>query len=486
MSSDEDIETTFTIKKKVKVEDPSKPTTSMLSDKKEEGETEMQVEDPKPNDTMEEEKNVEKESFKSPKPKDSLEKEAIEEEQQVTFKNPLWNDIEEEEKKNELDLSSMQATEKVHTEFYTGKKNIEQYERRNLETIPLRNYHNWIKSVLINKYVEEYKKDYRAKFRNYPQLSILDLGCGTGGDLTKWAPNRISYYVGVDVSDTSVKLAYDRWEKAFKHRFLADFINVSGAAREEVFYQNINQNVYFDIVSSQFVIHYMFSKESYVENLFSNISKRLLKGGYFICSIPDADVMVKRIRTKGVKTENDELVLGNQYYSVKFKTTKFPRNQPYGLEYGFFLDDSAVGSKTVDENGNVQITYVPEYLIIPENLIKIAKKYDLELVEEKNFHDFCKESIKNKNFVALMEKLKIEDIGLIPPKLWEISYLYKIMAFKKTSGLEMNENDRDFKSFAGNKVTIQEDGIEEDNFLEENGTGDQKVPDQLEDDLFDS
>ena len=226
----------------------------------------------------------------------------------------------------------------------------------------------------------------------------------------------------------------------------------------------------------------MISKKSYVENLFGDISKRLLKGGYFICSIPDADVIVKRLRTKGVKNEKNEIVLGNQYYSIKFKSDKFPRNKVYGIEYGFFLDDSAVGSKTVDETGNVNITYVPEYLIIPENLKRVAKKYDLEVVEEKNFHEFCKESMKNEDYVALMAKVGLGDIGEIDPKLWEISYLYKIMAFRKTSGPEMNKVDRNFKKFAKNKVTIQEvEGEDEDkNEIEE-----QENSDQLEDDFFD-
>lgn len=32
--------------------------------------------------------------------------------------------------------------------------------------------------------------------------------------------------------------------------------------------------------------------------------------------------------------------------------------------------------------------YVPEYLIIFDFLVEIAKEYELELIEKKNFHDY--------------------------------------------------------------------------------------------------
>lgn len=463
-SEDEDYESAFPIRKKVKtegeekVEDEVNGTAKLEEEKKDEG---SQINE---------------------------EKDAEEEEGEVAGKNPLWDVMEEENKAKEKEV---QIEELPNTQFYDKKGNLEYFERRTLETIRLRNYHNWIKSVLINKYVNELKNYYRSHYRGFYKICVLDLGCGNGGDLTKWAPNNISYYVGVDISKTAVENAYQRWKtmpvRQHQNKFLADFISVGGGASEPSFFKNINDNVYFDLVSSQFVIHYMFSRERYVENLFNNISKRLLKNGYFICTIPDADVMVKRIRAKGVKNENGEVVLGNQFYSIKFRSDKFPRGHPYGLEYGFFLDDSAVGKKEIQPDGTVKITYVPEYLIIPENFVKVAKRYDLELVEEKNFHDFCKESIKNPNFVRLMQTLKIDDIGEMPHELWEISYLYKVAVFKKTSGLEMNENDRNFNNFSQGRVVLQEPEEEDEGSPEvgvRHGSQHGREEDQLSEGLF--
>ena len=342
-------------------------------------------------------------------------------------------------------------------QYYPEKTDREPSKREGLETKGLRNYNNWVKSVLIKKYVDKVKKYYSTTFQDDLRACVLDVGCGKGGDLLKWRSNGISYYIGTDISGTAVKDAHQRWTKIPKSNFSADFIRVNGAAKEADFFKNIPENILFDIVSSQFVIHYMFSNKSYVENLLNNISRRLLKNGYFICSIPDADVLAQRINSEGVKDKQGEVIVGNQYYSLKINSEEFPKDNPYGIEYGFFLDDSAVGSKFIDSDGSVRITYVSEYVIIPENFIAMAKKYDLELVEGRNFQDFCRESLKDENYVHLLQNHKVEGIRGHPKELLDISYLYKVMAFKKTSGLEMNKTDRFFWKYAKGQVTIQED-----------------------------
>lgn len=52
---------------------------------------------------------------------------------------------------------------------------------------------NFIKSLQIQNAVDR-RKD----------LSVLDLCCGTGGDLQKWERSKIAHYVGSDLSSKSV------------------------------------------------------------------------------------------------------------------------------------------------------------------------------------------------------------------------------------------------------------------------------------------
>lgn len=42
------------------------------------------------------------------------------------------------------------------------------------------------------------------------RLSVLDLACGKGGDLNKWAHSEVRNYFGVDISEKAVKDAMER------------------------------------------------------------------------------------------------------------------------------------------------------------------------------------------------------------------------------------------------------------------------------------
>lgn len=44
-------------------------------------------------------------------------------------------------------------------------------------------------------------------------LSVLDLCCGRGGDLGKWAKQKINHYVGLDLSEQLIIEAKARFEE---------------------------------------------------------------------------------------------------------------------------------------------------------------------------------------------------------------------------------------------------------------------------------
>lgn len=71
-----------------------------------------------------------------------------------------------------------------------ARPNIDRAARRDSPIIGLKNFNNWVKSVLIAKFVR----------RNVPRSQgpkVLDLGCGKGGDLQKWSKAQTSNYVGI-------------------------------------------------------------------------------------------------------------------------------------------------------------------------------------------------------------------------------------------------------------------------------------------------
>lgn len=53
----------------------------------------------------------------------------------------------------------------------------------------LRNFNNWMKSVLIGEFLEKVRQKKKC------DITVLDLGCGKGGDLLKWKKGRINKLV---------------------------------------------------------------------------------------------------------------------------------------------------------------------------------------------------------------------------------------------------------------------------------------------------
>ncbi len=63
----------------------------------------------------------------------------------------------------------------------------------------------------------------------------------------------------------------------------------------------------FNAISIQFALHYMFKTEESALTFFRNISDRLLPGGTLLITVPDANVIVRRLRN----LPEGELEFGN-------------------------------------------------------------------------------------------------------------------------------------------------------------------------------
>ncbi|CAG9323784.1 unnamed protein product [Blepharisma stoltei] len=275
----------------------------------------------------------------------------------------------------------------------------------------LRKFNNWIKSVLINEYTRQ-------------GFTVLDMCCGRGGDLLKFNSAKIAFYVGIDLSHESVEKAKERFDSISpKPKFEALLISGSSCDPDYTISQVVNQHydLEYDLVSCQFAFHYIWDSEDSVRRFLYNVSEKLKPGAVFISTIPDANVVVKKL-----KTQSENFIFGNQYYSIKFDTDQFPKSKgEFGLKYGFYLEDS-VGESIVRQEGT-EIVYVSEYLVIMDKLEEIAEEYDLELVCKRNFHYFYDEYKEKYNWL-LKKYLKSVSID---EDQWDIAYLYMVIVFKK-------------------------------------------------------
>ena len=280
--------------------------------------------------------------------------------------------------------------------------------REDSETIFVKKFNNFIKSQLINLVCFTCKPKGLCDQFNNSNLSILDLCCGRGGDLGKWAKNGIAHYVGVDLSEALVEEAKRRYTESHVNRGGGQQRGGRGGANQQVFkavfmvndaanphdpldkvlkhelvLQDIKDKIMFDIVSTQFAIHYMFESQKKLGDYLKNVSDRLEPGGFFIGTTVDSDELIYRVRQQGSKDNT----IQNDFMTIILPQDTFSKDaSPFGLEYFFYLKE-AIG-KEVSAEDFVKPKLVDEYLVIFDVLVKEAQKYGLKLVIKKNFRQF--------------------------------------------------------------------------------------------------
>ncbi|MBA0752193.1 hypothetical protein Gogos_001053, partial [Gossypium gossypioides] len=336
-------------------------------------------------------------------------------------------------------------------DHYSARTNQTLEEREASPIIHLKKLNNWIKSVLIQLYAR--RGD-----------AVLDLACGKGGDLIKWDKAKVGYYVGIDIAEGSIEDCRTRYNGDADHhqrrkKFTFPARLICGDCFEVRLDRVLADDAPFDICSCQFAMHYSWSTEARARRALANVSALLRPGGTFIGTMPDANVIVKKLREGLVlqlafvfpvlkqcskksifkitfvildwrcyfhcEYAAEGLAFGNSVYWIRFDEEftdkKFKSSSPFGIKYKFHLEDA------VD---------CPEW-IVPFHVFKsLAEEYDLELVFVKNSHEFVHEYMKKPEYIELMRRLGAlgdgnQDQSTLSPDEWEAAYLYLAFVLKK-------------------------------------------------------
>lgn len=271
------------------------------------------------------------------------------------------------------DIKDSGKDEIVKEYYNTQTFHSRQSKRTESPIYRLRSFNNCIKYILINKY-------------GIPEGSTLDLGCGKGGDLAKWGMNNTRQYVGIDLSDESIREAIKRYKNG-RYSFQAVFATGDAFKVElpEILKDFSMEQVsflQFDNISMQFCMHYAFSSEASVESMLNNVSKSLRVGGMFVGTIPSSDFIKWKIN----KMKEGGKGWGNSLYSVTFPDLegcwdreKKNFKKPFGNVYNYFLKDA--------------VEDVPEYVVPFEKFRSMCEDHGLELRYKKNFFDMFNKEI---------------------------------------------------------------------------------------------
>lgn len=283
--------------------------------------------------------------------------------------------------------------------------------------INLRKFHNLIKNELIIH-----------NAINTKSKSLLDIACGRGGDIHKWIQAKLNYIFAFDnhsesiyneiTKGSSFDGAIGRFKQikaTYKGKMpYMKFQHIDILSKDALLKINkSDSSKIYDIVSCQFAFHYFCKDISSMEHVLSIISNKLKKGGLFIGTATDGD-LIYNILEQG---------------DVNIPLLTLLKNSKEETNYYFYITET---NNTLS-NSNIRKNYFEiqgvssEFYLFKQKFKEIAIKYNLELIEYKSFYDW---------YLLLTDKIKPGQTGykeLQQMSIYEfiISFLNFSFIFKK-------------------------------------------------------
>ena len=258
----------------------------------------------------------------------------------------------------------------------------------------LKDANGWVKKVLIRDFTR--RGD-----------TVLDLCCGRGGDMHKWTIVNPRHVVFADSAEVSLRYCQQRFEETRSGKgevklipkYTASF--VAGDCFQYSIRQKLPAGIKYDVISCQMALHYSFASKASANEAMKTIASLLQPRGFFICTLPDSEILVRRLLNVPADSK-EPLKFGNKVYSVAFDSrSEFPA---FGSRYTFKLVEA--------------VNDLPEYLVKCSHLCGLAEAYGLKLVKTALFDDFIRERPPERP-ITLSDDEK------------EVFSIYRLYAFQK-------------------------------------------------------
>lgn len=235
-------------------------------------------------------------------------------------------------------------------------------------TQKIRKYNNLVKVLQIEEFADCMPSP----------LRVLDLGCGRGQDVNKWAREfrsvLVKKYVGVDFADDAVAEAMRRHEvrrRQARHASCDEYPATfySGDLRDGAVFQQMVAEGHgsFDVVSIQFVLNYLASSEACMRDLFTRVRGLLRPGGRVLASVTNSDALgdffARGVEAAGAGPAAERGVEGgNRLFSLGFRHEVWRRldvrdeeafEEAFSQRWGYPYVFSLAGAVNSQEEYNV-------------------------------------------------------------------------------------------------------------------------------------
>lgn len=293
----------------------------------------------------------------------------------------------------------------------------------------------------------------------------MDVGCGKGGDLSKWqqAPQPVQLYVGLDPADVSIDQARGRYRnlgsrgggrggrggynrrpppRVFDARFhVKDCYNESiedlDIIRQVGFDPSPMNRRGFDVVTMMFSMHYAFENEQTARTMLRNVAGALGKGGRFIGCIPNSDVLSEHVRLfneKAAKKREDERKPDGDETDASAEPPA-PKDEPEDgeleegeaeatAEWGNSIYRIRFPGKTPEDGVfrpafgwkynfflDEAVEEVPEYVVPWEAFRALAEDFNLELQFHRTFSEIWEAEKDDPELGPLSERMGVRERG---------------------------------------------------------------------------
>ena len=285
----------------------------------------------------------------------------------------------------------------------------------------LRSLNNFIKIVLLKT--------------SSPLGPTLDLCCGKLGDFKKCLFEAATSYTGIDIAAQSLREGVARLPNTntvpvtLIHADATDFVLFE---KPTIVYRNGHWQTTeerldigpFQTVSIQFALHYL---KPNLASLMRFISSKLLDGGSFLCTFPDAS-RVYDLATSGVDCVRD--AAQREVCRVELIDNTAYRNTAYRMRLTEYIQDSHIQDSHIQDSHSMRSqSYIDgtEWFLPIHMLINHAAKFDLKLVFSHNFQEFFRQQANN--HVDLLKKMRLTNLDR---HSWTIAGLYRVAKFVKS------------------------------------------------------